>query len=434
MNNMANPRICALEALRRTNRDGAYSNLVLDAVLEESDLSAADKAFTAALYYGVLERIKTLDYMISRLCTGGTKKIAPMVMECLRLGLYQIKFMDKVPQSAAVNETVKIVKKKCSGATGFVNAVLRRACREDIPLPQGNTPEAMAIRYSCDESIANELIKGYGAEVAEGFLASSLNAAPIYIRVNTLKTTADSLLVQLDEMGIKAEKCAIDEALVVFNMGSVERNPLYKNGLFHVEDLAAQWAVKALEPKAGERALDMCAAPGGKTFSAAQFMNDQGEILAFDLYENRAGLIKSGAERLGISIITASAGDSAKYDDSLGEFDRVLCDAPCSGLGIIRRKPDIKYKSCEDFAELPALQSALLDNAARYVKSSGRLVYSTCTLRREENDAVADAFLAAHPEFHPKEVEIAGDILSRRTFLPQSDGTDGFYISVFEKE
>lgn len=434
VNNMDNPRLVAIKALRRTRQENAFSNLVLDAVLEESDLSAADRAFAAALYYGVLERSKTLDYMIEKLCVSGAKKIAPLVMECLRLGLYQIKFMDKIPQSAAVNETVKIVKKKCSGATGFVNALLRRAAREDISLPEGKDAKSLSVRFSCDESIAARLIKDYGEDTAEGFLASSLNPAPVYIRVNTLKTTTDELVNRFKVMGYNCQKCSIPEALKLDNIGNVEKNPLFKEGLFHVEDLAAQWAVKALAPKAGERVLDMCAAPGGKSFSAAQYMSDNGSLMAFDLYENRVGLIKKGAERLGITCISAFAADSTVYDPSLGEFDRVLCDAPCSGIGIIRRKPDIKYKSCEDFGELPEIQTKLLETAAKYVRSGGVLVYSTCTLCRDENDGVADKFLESHPDFSPFKVEIAGERTSRKTFFPMTDETDGFYIAVFKKE
>lgn len=431
---MANPRLCALEALRRTRKDAAFSNIVLDAVLQESDLNRGDRAFATAIYYGVLERSKTLDYMISKLCNSGSNKIAPMVAECLRIGLYQIKYMDKVPQSAAVNETVKMVRKKCTSATGFVNAILRRACREDIALPQGDTPEDMSILYSCDVSIAECLIKDLGIGAAREFLKASLEAAPIYIRVNTLKITPEELVEKLNELGIEAKKTNIPEALMIKGIGSVEKNPLYAEGLFHVEDLAAQWAVKSLCPKSGERVLDMCSAPGGKAFSAAEYMGDKGEIKAFDLYENRVGLIQSGAERLGISIISASSGDSSVFNESLGEFDAVLCDVPCSGIGIIRRKPDIKYKSVSDFGSLPELQYSILSNGARYLKKGGRLVYSTCTLRKEENGEVAARFLKEHPEFKPLKVDIGGEKLSEKTFLPQNDETDGFYVAVFIKE
>ncbi len=431
---MNNPRLCALEALKRTRKDGAYSNLVLDVVLSESDLSSADRAFASALYYGVLERTITLDYIISQLCTSSAKKVAPLVMDCLRLGIYQIKYMDKVPESAAVNETVKIAKQKCSGAAGFVNAVLRRACREEIELPVGRTAYALSINYSCHKSIAKELMDSYGYEQAEKFLAESLNAPPVYIRVNTTAVSPEVLMEKLLGMGLNVSRTDIPEALAVKNIGNLENNPLFTEGFFHVEDMAAQWAVKVLAPKAGQRVLDLCAAPGGKAFSAAEYMENKGEILAFDLYENRANLIRNGAERLGLSIVRANAADSTVHNSELGQFDRVLCDVPCSGLGIIRRKPDIKYKSAEDFADLPDLQYALLENGAKYLKKGGRLVYSTCTLRPAENENIVARFLAEHPEFSPLELDIAGERASARTFWPQSDKTDGFFVAVFVKE
>ena len=424
--------MCALEALRRTRADGAFSNIVLDAVLRESKLSKADKAFATALYYGVLERNITLEYIINSFCNSG-KKVAPLVMDCLKLGLYQIKYMDKIPQSAAVNETVKLAKKKCGGAAGFVNALLRRACREEVSLPEGDGAYALSIRYSCDKSLVMELKRELGTETAERFLADSLNSAPIYIRVNTLKTNQTDLAQRLGEI-CQCEPTGLPNALKLKGIGGLESNPLFEEGLFHVEDLAAQWAVKALDLQAGQRLLDMCSAPGGKAFSAAQHMENRGEIIACDLYENRVNLINGGAKRLGINIISAKVMDSTLHSPELGEFDRVLCDVPCSGLGIIRRKPDIKYKSADEFAELPRIQLAILQNGAKYLKKGGRLVYSTCTLRKEENRDVVDAFLAANPDFRLLPCFIAGESGGEKTFLPEIDGSDGFYVAVLIKE
>lgn len=431
---MANPRLICIEALRKTRQDKGYSNLVINSVLDSSELDNRDKAFVCALYYGVLERVITLDYIISEFCSMPLKKISPFVLNCLRTGIYQIKYMDRIPDSAAVNETVKLVKKRCASASGMVNAVLRRACREGILLPEGDSAEDMSIRYSCKKWIVNELINDYGADTAREFLECSLETPPVYVRVNTLKTTADKLKESFLQQGTECEEIQMGEALKLKNIGSVEDNPLYKQGLFHVEDLAAQWAVKALDTQKGHRVLDMCAAPGGKTFSAAEYMENTGEVLAFDIYESRVGLIKSGAARLGLNNITAITADSTVYDQTLGEFDRVLCDVPCSGIGIIRRKPDIKYKEVEDFSQLQDIQFKLLCTAAKYLKKGGRLVYSTCTLRRNENADLVQKFLEENKEFSPKITEICGERSWHKTFLPQRDGTDGFFIAVLTKE
>lgn len=438
---MASARKAAVSALLKVNRYGGYSNLVLDATLKENRLTPADAALASALFYGVLERKITLDYFIAKYAKGGLSRISPYVRECLRIGLYQMKYMDKIPVSAAVNESVGLVKNSRENrAAGFVNAVLRAAGRDENPdaLPSGGTPADFSVRYSCALPVVESLFSDYGAEVTAQFLEDSLQVPPVYIRVNPLKTDRDSLREKLREAGISAEDCPFPDALRLTQPGGIEGNPLYRSGLFHVQDYASQICCRAVDPRPGERVLDLCAAPGGKTFTMAEMMEDSGQVVASDLYPARAELISSGAGRLGLSIVLTRTGDASVFQPGLGEFDRVLCDVPCSGWGIIRRKPDIKYKPEEEWKNLPEIQNRILEQAAGYVKQGGRLVYSTCTLRRKENELVCGEFLASHPDFQPEEVVIPGFDPAAggapwMTLMPHTHGSDGFFIAVFRK-
>lgn len=439
-------RRAALHALLRVELGEGYSNLALDGVLRRAALSAEDTAFATALFYGVLERRITLDYYL-RECVRG--RLSPYVRECLRLGLYQILYMDKVPDSAAVNETVELVKaSRENRAAGLCNAALRAASRkkEAWELPTGDSPEALSIRYACPPWLAQNLKGDYGEAAARGFLEDSLRTPPVYIRVNTLKTTCQALARDLEETGIAVRPAGLEDALGLTAPGGVENNPLYIRGLFHVQDLASQFCVALLDPQPGERILDLCAAPGGKSFTAAQRMEDRGQLVACDLHEGRAGLIRDGAKRLGLTCLRAGKNDGRIYDPALSgvweealPFDRVLCDAPCSGFGIIRRKPDIKYKDPDGLKALPGLQLSILENGSRYVRPGGRLVYSTCTLRRAENQKVCGRFLASHPEFSLEKGRAdirsacADDPDGMYTFMPQVHGSDGFFAAVFRR-
>lgn len=423
---MSNPRKAAVKALLKVENDAAYSNIALNAVLRESELENADRAFASAVFYGVLDRRITIDYVLSKFIKTPLKKVAPFTLEVLRSAVYQIMFMDKVPDSAAVNEAVKLIKSsKESRNSGFANAVLRNILRNEITLPDGKDPQSLSVKYSCPEWIIKSFITDYGADTAEELLKESLKSAPVIIRVNTLKTDTAALKAELENRGIPTDSAEQENALILKKGIDAADFDLYKKGYFYAEDLSSQTAVSVLNPKKGERVLDMCAAPGGKSFTMALLMENAGEIISCDLYEQRVGLIKSGAERLGINIIKPMTADACVFNEDLGEFDCILCDVPCSGLGVLRRKPDIKYKPENDFRELEAIQYKILENAARYLKKGGRILYSTCTLRRAENEKLVNSFIMEYNGFHK---------MYEHTYLPHIDKTDGFYCALIVKD
>ena len=434
---MSNPRQIAFNALCKIEKDSSYSNLTLDSILSKSELDTRDKSFVSALFYGVIERKLTLDYNISLYLSKPLKKLKPELLVLLRMGAYQLLFMEKVPVSAAVNESVKLSKKNAlQYASGLINAVLRKIGTNGLCLPDSkNYAHCLSVKYSCSEWLVQKWINEYGAEDTENILECSIGANDIYIRVNTQKTDSDSLISILDAEGIKAEKTNLENALKIsFGGNGIENIKAFKSGLFHVQDLACQFAVKALGVKDGDRVFDLCSAPGGKAFTMAQFAGEKGEILAFDIYESRASLIKKGAERLGLFNVSAMVGDASQHNEKIGLADKVLCDVPCSGFGIIGKKPEIKYKSENEAKEIEKLQYPILNNAATYVKKGGRLLYSTCTLSRAENDEICERFLKEHTDF--ESVIPLKEISSERflTLMPHKNGTDGFFIALFERK
>ena len=345
---MGNARRFVLKLLIRLEESSSYSNILLDQKLSKSDLSEQDKKFASALYYGVIERRLTLDAVIDNYRKNKSEKLGVEVRNILRLGVYQLKYMDSVPDNAAVDESVKLAKKvRNPAAAGFVNAVLRSFIRDEKRLPavKGRIKE-LSLEYSCPEWLVEKWISDYGEHECEGILKASLGKASDYIKLNTVKADADTITAMLEKQGVKVTHC-IDGGAKISGAGAVEGSEAYKLGLFHVQDLSCQLCCKALGAKSGETVLDLCAAPGGKSFTVAELMNDEGRVLSFDLHENRVRLIRSGAERLGLKSITAAVNDAKQYNDSLSSADRVLCDVPCSGLGVIGRKPEIKYKDPE---------------------------------------------------------------------------------------
>ncbi len=419
---MPNPRKVAVLALNKINNDGAYSNIAVNAFFKESDLSSTDKAFATALIYGVLDRKITLDYVLKKFIKTPLRKLSPFVLDNLRVALFQIMFMDKVPESAAVNEAVKLVKNSRDGKfSGFVNGVLRNVLREADLLPNDNSVHSLSVRFSCPVKIIESFINDYGIENTALVLEESLKPAQLTLRVNTVKTNIDSFI---NEIGSDCEKSEPFGAVIFKNGFDVANNILYKKGFFHVQDTASQTAVSVLSPKPCDRVLDMCAAPGGKSFTMAQLMENKGEIVSCDIHPHKCELIKKSADRLGLSIIKPILQDGTVYNGDLGLFDCVLCDVPCSGLGIIRRKPDIKYKDFKEFDELPSIQLSILENAKNYLKSGGRLLYSTCTLRKAENEAVIEKFLSENKDFN---------LEYSHTFIPHIDGTDGFFCALLIK-
>ncbi len=422
---MGNLRHIAALAVKKVTDEGGYSNLVLNSLLSESMLTGEDKSLCTAIFYGTLDRMVTIDFYLKRLIKTPLKKLKPSTLAVLRTAVYQIKYLNKIPDSAAVNEAVKLIKaSKESFNASFVNAVLRTLIRTDIPLPQGNSIYDISVAYSCPEWIVSILLRDYGTDFTKAFLENALQPPPIFLRVNTLKTDRNRLKAAFKEEGITVGDGTIDTSLILDTSGSVEGIRAYKQGLCFVQDLSCQLAVDMLDVKADSRLLDLCAAPGGKSFSASMYATE-GEIISCDLYEHRAGLITKGAQRLGIKNLTARSADATEFDSSLGLFDRIICDVPCSGLGVIRRKPDIKYKPQTDFNQLISVQQKILFNADNYLKSGGKLLYSTCTLNKRENRENIDAFLREHSNY---------SLEQEKTFSPSENNADGFYAAVLTKE
>lgn len=436
-------RQAAVQALVQVNEEGGYSNLVLHEMLKKSGLTPEDTAFASRLFYGTLERKITLDHIIGAYSKKPVSRLTPAVAEILRTALYQMVYMDSVPDSAAVDEAVKLTRqRRVSSASGFVNAVLRSFARNEKKLPpvKGNRLKKLEVRYSCPQWVIRELLEQYGEDSALSMLEHSLDRPPLYVRVNTTKVTADQCIQSLEQEGVSAKKDSLlSNCLILEGTSSIERLKAFEQGLFHVQDKSSQMCAWTLSPKPGERVLDVCSAPGSKSFTAAELMDNQGEIISCDIFEEKIRKISDGAARLDLSCIHPQMQDGTVYDPQLGLFDRVLCDAPCSGLGIISRKPEIKYKRMQDLQQLPEIQAKILDTASRYVKVGGTLVYSTCTLLPQENDAVVEKFLQEHGEFEPlvlpEQVRAAGlaDDAWKVTLLPQMADTDGFFISCMKR-
>ncbi len=413
-------RLLAFKILSKIEHDKAYSNITLDNLLNKYEATSAP--FVCAIVYGVLERKITLDYILSRFLTQPIKKLNPQVLTILRMGAYQIKYMDKIPVSAAVNESVKLSKKnKCGFASGLINSVLRKIASNDIDLPNtDNKAYNLSIAYSCPESLVLHYINDYGYDKAEDILKSSIGAVPTYIKVNTLKITVDDLIDKLNNENIIAVKCReFDYTHEILSGNSVFKSECYNKGYFHAQDLASQICIDNLNPQKKDIVFDMCAAPGGKSFTMAETMENQGEIFSFDMYDHKIKLINDGAERLGINIINANVGDASVFNPNLPKADKILCDVPCGGLGVIRRKPEIKYKDFEFVDKLCELQYNILDNASLYLKDKGVLMYATCSLNKKENEDICSRFLNEHKEFKN----------GGMTTLFPTDRNDGFFFA-----
>ena len=413
---MANARKTAVKVLVKIQKEGTYSNLGVAEALKNSELNPQDKSLATAIIYGVLDRKITLDYILSKFLKTPINKTEPFTLMVLRSALYQIKYMDKIPESAAVNEAVKIMKSsKFSRNSGFVNGVLRSVLRTDVEIPKGDSPEDLSVRYSCPLWIVESFLKDYGIEDTKALLEESLKPAPTVLRINNARA---------DISEIEKEYEIKDNSIELTKGMDITNSELYKKGLVYAQDYASQRAVEILSPKSGGRVLDLCSAPGGKAFTMANLMGNKGEILACDLYPHRVELIERTAKRLGLDIIKTAVADATRYNPKLGEFDCVLCDVPCSGLGVIRRKPEIKYNALPCLEELKNIQLSILKNAVKYLKKGGKLLYSTCTLRREENEKLVISFQKEYNDLCK---------VYEHTFMPHKDGTDGFYCALFEK-
>ena len=432
---MKNPRQIAAAALLEAESRAAWSNISLDSALRRRELSPADTAFVATLFYGVIERRLTLDACIRAHSNQRLEKLSAKVLCALRLGVYQLLYTD-IPDHAALSESVEIARAlKVPYAAGFVNGVLRAFLRsgKEVPLPGEPLAARLSIEFSCPQPLVDILLASAGEKSARAFLADSLGRPPISVRVNTQRTDASALIKLLADEGVQASPHSqLPDCLMLESTGAVAALRSFQLGLFHVQDVSSQLCVSALGPQPGMRVLDACAAPGGKTFTAAQLMGGRGEIVACDLHEQRVGLITKRAEQMGLAGITAIRRDMSVHHEDLGFFDRVLCDMPCSGYGVIRRKPEIKYKPLSEFEKISILQYNILEKSAQYCKEGGVLIYSTCTFNPQENEQVVGRFLERHPQFTPRPL---GGLLgehSSRTLLGDFGG-DGFFLAGLQK-
>ncbi|MCL1788933.1 MAG: 16S rRNA (cytosine(967)-C(5))-methyltransferase RsmB [Oscillospiraceae bacterium] len=365
-----NPRKSVCNLLLRMEK-GAYSPIILDGELKSRDYDDRDKAFVTALFYGVTERRLTLDYIINKFTAS--KPPEQETRTLLRMALYQILFMDSVPESAAVNESVELAQKR---AKGYVNAVLRNFLRNGKDLINEELTANLSLKFSCPEWLIEKWQSEYGEEALLQILETSLKKPPTFERDG------------------------------------------------YIQDLSCREACEHLNPQSGETIIDLCAAPGGKSFTIAQLMNNTGRIISCDINRKKLAIVANGAKKLCLSIIETHVNDAKVFNPEFPAADRVLCDVPCSGLGVIRRKPEIKYKNPADFDGLPAVQLQILKTGAMYVKESGTLMYSTCTLSRAENDDVVERFITRYKQF---------DLIDKKTVIPSENGGDGFFTALFKK-
>lgn len=435
------PREVALFTLYSMNEDGAWSDGALHYYLERAGLSARDAALATRLSYGVIQNRAMCDFYLTRFSSVRLKKIDARVLEALRMGVYQLTLMERIPAHAAVGETVTLIERYAHASTrtvGFANGVLRAVARavETNTLPVLNCPEKenyYALRYSHPEWLVRAWSAQFGQKETGRLCEADNAAAPLSLRINREKISREEAITTLEVAGFAPRAHETIENIVLCGGGDIANLPLFQQGALTVQDGAGVVCIDTLDPQPHELTVDCCAAPGGKSFYAAERMKNTGKVVSCDIYEHKLDKIKEGAARLGAHNVETRLADATKrQDDLVGRADRVLCDVPCSGLGIIRKKPEIRYKTPEALAELPAVQLAILQNCADYVKPGGTLVYSTCTIMQCENKDVVRAFLAERPDFalepfsHPAcGMKEEGMV----TLLPHIHDTDGFFIA-----
>ena len=428
-------RETALNALIACRRDGAWSNGILKEYILRDRLDRRDAALATRLCYGVLQNRNKLDFYLKQLLTGKIKDLHPVIHDILHLGLYQIYELDKVPDNAAVSESVDLAKKYCRRqrfAPGLVNGVLRSAVQTRGTLKE---PKSLEDIYSHPWPLVSLLRDYVGKDRIEMMLKANNDTPATVIQVNTLKTTAAELTERLHSEGITARPHGwLKDCLVLGSTGALEQLPSFKEGLFYVQDAAAKLSVLCAEiPEEDLRVLDCCAAPGGKSFAAAMAMGGKGSITSCDVHAHKTELIAAGAKRLGLTNITARQQDATRdVPEWHAQMDVVIADVPCSGYGIIRKKPDIRCKNPEDMAQLPQLQLQILKQQALYVKPGGLLLYSTCTLVRAENEGVVEAFLAENEQFCTEPLPLPQVFPKNEAgylaLVPGEYDTDGFFI------
>jgi len=417
-------RKAAFSVLLKIEKNAAYSNIELNRLQQKGGY---EMPFIRELVYGTLKRKYLLDHYIGQLAKNGADSIGRDVLILLRTGIYQIEFMDSVPDYAACDETCTIAKEAFHGKAGFVNGILRNFIRKRQELKGPDTikdpVERLSVCYSAAPWIVRRFLEDCGAEQAEAVLKASNETPELTLRVNTARTGRGQLIEALEQAGIACGACGLSQNVITAEGGNVTETEAFRNGWFFIQDVSSAAAVEALAPEPGETVVDVCAAPGGKTFSAACLMEGRGRIVSMDLHERKLKALEKQAARLGFDLIETEPRDARDPADALrGKADRVICDAPCSGLGVLRKKPEIKYKDITDGGKgLADIQFGILNASKAYLKPGGRLMYSTCTISRIENGDVVRRFLREN-----KDCEIAEE----KQFVTGEGGADGFYYCV----
>ncbi|WP_353855799.1 16S rRNA (cytosine(967)-C(5))-methyltransferase RsmB [Bacillus sp. Bos-x628] len=443
----SNVREVALDALIKLEQHQAYSHLLLQSVLKDKELSDQDKPLLTELVYGTLQNKLALDYMLAPFVKK-PQKVAPWVMQLLRMSLYQMVYLEKIPDRAAIHEAVELTKKRGhTGISSLVNGVLRSVQREGVPTFDAikDPVERLSIETSHPLWLVKQWVHTYGFEAAESMCRIHLVPPKQTLRVNRMKSDRVTLQNKLMSSGIETELGDLSDDALKLMKGSIVSTSYFQEGYVTIQDESSMLVARALDPKPGEMVLDACAAPGGKSTHIAERMNDKGKIISLDLHEHKVKLIKQATKRLNLTHIEAKALDARKAKEHYSEasFDRILIDAPCSGFGVIRRKPDMKYtKSPEDSARLAHIQKAILNEAAPLLKPGGTLVYSTCTMDPTENQQVIHAFLQEHQDFQPdlslneRLPEQVAPFVQKGSvqILPHYFGTDGFFICSMKKK
>ena len=438
-------REVALLTLSACERQGGWSDGVLKKQLAQAGLDSRDAALATQLCFGVLQNRLLLDYYIARFSTLPLKRMETKVVQALRLGLYQMLFLTRIPHSAAVNSAVELTRAHCKNAraAGMVNGILRNLERrlDDLPVIDGeDRAEYLSILYSHPRWLVERWLDLLGEEETAQLLAADNAAPPITAQVNTCRISTTALLAQLSDAGVNAQTHPwLKDCLILRDTGSVEGLDSFRQGLFYVQDPASRLAAAAAGARPGMRVLDACAAPGGKSFALALAMEDRGEVLSCDLHPHKKKLMQAGADRLGLTCMHPQTADATVFRPEWeGSFDLVVADVPCSGLGVIRKKPDIRYKDPEPLAQLPAVQARILRNVARYVRPGGVLLYSTCTLLDRENAQVVTAFLRENEGFALEAFTLPqpfGPVEDGMlTLWPHRHDTDGFFFAKLRRQ
>jgi len=433
---MLSAREAALKVLGMYRRNKAWSDIALDNVLRNVELPKVDAALASRIVYGVLQNMTLCDFYGAHYSTIELKKLEPRVHDILRLSIYQILFLSKIPNTAAVNEGVALVKKYSnSRAAGYLNAVLRKISKaaDDGTLPEvtGSEINRLSTVYSHPQWLVEELVGTLDELSAEAFLIENNKAdIPVTAQVNTLITNTDDIITALKSEGVEGSRHEfLEDCIDLHSAGNISHLGVYKKGMIYIQDAASRLAIMAASPKAGDFIIDGCAAPGGKSFSLAMMMKNSGRILACDIHASKLRHIETGTARLGISIIETIQRDA--QEKATEQADMVIADVPCSGLGIIRKKPEIRYKSMLDIKGLPELQLKILNSLSEQVKPTGTLLYSTCTILKRENEDVVRMFLKENSNFKPEPFVLPGighvpDGMI--TLWPHINKTDGFFI------